>query len=100
MEIYISESVANKLREKHSVSEQEVLECFQNAQPTFILDDRPEHRTTPPTVWFIAHTNNRRLLKIVFINASSYKIVKSAYPPSNQTIRLYIRFRTRQIYRE
>lgn len=46
MEIYISESVANKLREKHSVSEQEVLECFKNAQPTFILDDRPEHRTT------------------------------------------------------
>jgi hypothetical protein len=75
VEIYITESIARKLRERHNVSEAEVLECFRNKTGRFATDVRSQHQTDKPTVWFIAETDKNRRLKVVFIRyARNYYI--------------------------
>ena len=84
MEYLISDAVADKLREKHHVFEDEVIECFENRTKPTIEETREEHRTSPPTKWFIAETNAGRRLKVVFIQISDTEIViRSAYQPED-----------------
>lgn len=90
MDIYISNAIALKLREKHQVSVAEVHECFANRKTKYAYDTRPEHQTNPPTLWFIAETNAGRLLKVVLVRYSKTEVaIKSAYPPNVDEIRLF-----------
>lgn len=90
MEVYITESVARKLREKHNVREFEVAQCFRNLNKRYALDSRAEHRTEPPTLWFIGKTDKGRTLKVVFVRLSKTEgILKSAYEPNEDEIRIY-----------
>ena len=92
MNYLISEATARKLKEKHSVAEHEVLECFQNRIKPTLIDKREEHKTYPPTQWFIAKTNSGRHLKIVFIQISSTEfVIRTAYSPDKTEERLYER---------
>lgn len=44
----------------------------------------------PPTQWFIAETNQGRLLKIVFIEFDSGEIcIKTAYEPNKKEQEIY-----------
>ena len=47
---------------------------------------REEHRTNPPTHWFLAETCYGRLLKVVFVPDTNGKdiYIKTAYEPNEQ----------------
>ena len=67
--LIISPTIKDKIgRPDHgSVTEREVWECFLNRPDGVCKDNREEHRTDPPTVWFVAPTHIGRLLKIVYV---------------------------------
>lgn len=94
--IVISEAVAEKLATKHKVSKKEILQCFANRQGGFLEDSREEHRTNPPTQWFVAETNGGRLLKVIFVVEDGKNDpevhIKSAYEPSAEVVRIYEKF--------
>jgi hypothetical protein len=97
--IWISDHVRKKLAEKHQVTEEEVRECFMNVEGEYLRDRREEHRTDPPTFWFIAETDRRRLLKICFVSRKmptpdGYVIrtdIKSAFPPDYEALAIWDR---------
>lgn len=63
--LFISPKVRQKLIDKHSVTQPEIEQCFANREGNFLLDEREEHQSDPPTKWFIAQTDYGRKLKIV-----------------------------------
>ena len=88
----ISQKVLLKLAGKMPpVTSKEVEECFANLPGGFLEDNREAHRTDPPSQWFIAETNHRRRLKIVFMFENQTFVIKSAYEPNDQEITLYDR---------
>lgn len=87
--IIIVPSIHGKLDAKHTVSPQEIDECFDNMCGVNLIDDREEHRTDPPTLWFIAHTRTGRELKIVYIYRNGNIVIKTAYEPNEDEIRIY-----------
>jgi hypothetical protein len=94
--IVVSPKVAAKLQEKHGVTPDEVRQCFINREGGFLEDTREEHRTDPPTQWFVAETNKQVRLKIVFIQrqtAAGPRIdIRTAYPPNDEEIRIYEKY--------
>ncbi|MBX9769949.1 MAG: hypothetical protein K2X29_01180 [Candidatus Obscuribacterales bacterium] len=90
MNLLISDAVQTKLREKHRVNEYEILECFVNRKRSTLIDNRERHRTDPPTRWFIADTDNRRRLKVVFIQLTRMDfVIRTAYEPDVNEERFY-----------
>ena len=86
----ISPRVKDKLEDpSHGVAISEVLECFANMEGPAFQDDRADHVTDPPTQWFIAETDTRRKLKIVYVEYPDYFAIKSAYPANATWISLY-----------
>ena len=75
----ISQPTLEKLKNKHRVSRREVEQCFENRCGQFLMDTREEHRSDPPTLWFVAPTSQGRLLKIVFIYRDGFVHLRSAY---------------------
>jgi len=101
MALSISSAVRNKLHEKHRVSEEEIIQCFSSREKGFLEDTREEHKTRPPTLWFVAETDYGRTLKIMFIYEdkidedgvkSKVVSIKSAYEPSADVVRIYNKF--------
>ncbi|MQA23789.1 ADP-ribosyl-(dinitrogen reductase) hydrolase [Rugamonas sp. FT103W] len=82
-------AVGAKLKLKHGVARQEVFECFENRDGAFLIDDREAHRRNPPTLWFVAETRNRRLLKVVFQNRNGKFHLLTAYEANHDEIRIY-----------
>ena len=97
--IWMSDDVRRKLAEKHNVDEEEVRQCFANLEGVFLRDTREEHRTDPPTYWFISETNRRRILKVCFVSCRAETKcgvvvrtdIKSAFPPNDQEIAIWER---------
>lgn len=90
MEVYIAETIARKIKERHNVSEAEVMQCFRNRVGKFALDTRDQHRTDKPTLWFIAETDDKRRLKVVFVRyAKDEFVLKSAFEPNADEERLW-----------
>jgi hypothetical protein len=91
--IYISDRVQAKLAGKHQVTADEIRHCFENREGTFLEDNREEHKTDPPTQWFIAETNQRRVLKVVFILERLLKgsriNIRTAYEPNATEVSIY-----------
>ena len=83
-----SSRITEKLETKHSVTKQEVKECFNNSSGVTVEDTRDEHATNPPTQWFIALTNSGRELKVVFIYDSEEETiyVKTAFKANKANI--------------
>lgn len=96
MTFYVSPSVREKLKTKHKITEVQVLQCFANREGRYLLDTREEHRTTPPTQWFIATTDYGLRLKVCFVYDPSSKIIeiKTAYPPNDDEVRIYEKYGT------
>jgi hypothetical protein len=44
-----------------------------------LTDDREDHQTDPPTLWFLAPTNKGRMLKVIFMFKDGTIHIKSAY---------------------
>lgn len=93
LNLNISDAIADKLNEKHSVTKDEIEECFYNRIKGLLEDTREQHKTNPPTMWFIAETNEGRSLKVVFIELvnGTYEI-KTAYEPNEDEVRIYEKY--------
>jgi hypothetical protein len=66
-----------------------VEQCFENRVGNYVADDREDHRTDPPTLWFIAPTNTDRLLKVAFMFIDGAVHIKSAFEPYASEIKDY-----------
>lgn len=88
----ISQSVLEKLRDRHGVAEREIEQCFENIEGPLLTDDREDHRSDPPTLWFISRTNKNRLLKIVYIQRSSVINLRTCYEPNEEEMAIYSKF--------
>lgn len=92
MKIIVSDAVLTKLSQKHSVSLQEVKECFLNRLGGLLVDTREEHSSQPQTVWFVATTNKHRVLKVIYISDGKAIYLKSAYDANANIIRIYEKY--------
>jgi hypothetical protein len=94
--IYISERVLQKLSDKHGVRPDEIRHCFENREGRFLEDVREDHKSDPPTQWFIAETNQRRRLKVVFVVQPMLQgkriSIRTAYEPNPAEINIYERY--------
>ena len=57
-----------------------------------LFDQREDHKTDPPTLWFIADTDMSKKLKIVFIQKDGDIILKTAYLANEAEISIYEKF--------
>lgn len=87
--LIISQDTVEKLQNKHNVSRREIEQCFENRVGNYLEDDREDHRTDPPTFWFVAPTNTERLLKVIFVFLDGNVYIKSAYEPSETVVKIY-----------
>lgn len=85
----ISQVVLEKLNHKHGVNRREVEQCFENKCGMYLLDDREDHKSDPPTLWFVAPTSQGRLLKIIFIYREGQVHLRSAFDADAAVQRLY-----------
>jgi uncharacterized DUF497 family protein len=96
VKVDISERVLDKLKRKHNVTYDEVQQCFENRSGGFLEDPREVHRTIPPTQWFIAETNQRRKLKVVFIQRQPRGVVRidirTAFEPNEEETHIYKKY--------
>lgn len=101
MHFIITPTIEEKIKEKHGVSVMEVEEAFNQFDGHLIEDTRAQHKTRPPTVWFLAETYDGKLLKLVLIwdVTNARAILKTAYAPDQEEINLYEAYsrRTRRI---
>ena len=83
-----SNRITEKLETRHSVTQQEVKQCFNNSSGVTVEDTREEHATNPPTEWFIALTDSGRELKVVFIYDEEDEViyVKTAFKANETNI--------------
>ena len=86
MFIDASPAVRDKIRVTHDVDWIEVEEAFFTSAPPYPLDKRPQHKTKPPTQYFIAETFDERLLKVCFTIKDGTIWVKSAFDPDEADI--------------
>lgn len=91
MAFIVSPKVRAKLSIKHGISIDQVYECFANRQGDFLEDTREDHKSDPPTLWFVAETDFGIKLKIVFIKKDSDIILKTAYAANDTEIAIYSR---------
>jgi uncharacterized DUF497 family protein len=93
LNLNINTAVIQKILKKHNVIREEVEECFYNRLKGLLEDARAQHKTKPPTMWFIAKTNEERLLKVVFVELpdQTYEI-KTAYEPNEDEVRIYEKY--------
>lgn len=89
--IIISDELRAKLASKHDVGEPEVHQCFANITGKLLADRREEHRTDPPTLWFIAPTNKGRLLKVCYVPRGDFYL-RTCYPPNEAELAIYRKF--------
>lgn len=92
MALKCSSAVKQKLAQKHGVSLEEVQQCFANREGNLLEDIRENHKTDPPTQWFIAETDYGRRLKVAFMLKGADIIVKTAYEPNEIEERIYRKF--------
>lgn len=90
--IIISQDVLAKLRDKHQVSRREIEQCFENKCGNYLEDAREDHKSDPATLWFVAPTNQDRLLKVVFIYLDGNIHIKSAFEPEPNVVRIYDKY--------
>lgn len=88
--LYLSPGVREKLR-KRQITEAHLMQCFANRPGKYLLDDREEHRTMPPTKWFVAPTDYGIILKVCFVFDPLSKLieVKTAYPATDVVAAIY-----------
>lgn len=87
MALIVSTAVRRKLQDRHDVSDGEILECFLNRTHGDLIDSREEHKTEPPTKWFISQTDKGRTLKICYIQRGSDLEIKTVYVPDNPDVK-------------
>jgi hypothetical protein len=91
MGLSISAAIRAKLTNRHKVTEDEIIEAFANREKGFLIDAREDHKTNPPTEWFVAETNRGRRLKICFVRDGKTIHIKTAYDATAEIYAIYSR---------
>ena len=91
MRMIIYPLILEKLKNKHGVSADEVMEAFLNRTGSLAKEIRPKHQGTEDRFWFISATNEGRELKVVFFVESEEKmpVIITAYEPNEDEVKLY-----------
>jgi len=87
--LVISPAIEEKITLKHRITRLDVEQCFINRTRSYLLDNRLDHQTEPPTEWFISENDRGILIKVVFIFDDGLVYLKSAFPPNSTEIRIY-----------
>ena len=88
--LIISPAVLAKLAGKaRPVTPEEIEECFATRTGVYLIDDREEHASDPPTRWFISETYFGRKLKIAFIPRGADIHIRSAFDANQKWIEIY-----------
>lgn len=87
--LVVSKSTELKLASKHGLTIAQVRQAFVNREGGFLEDIREQHRTDPPTQWFIGVTNHGRIIKVVFVHKDGKIVLKTAYDANPTEIRIY-----------
>ena len=87
--LVISPAIQGKLALKHGISRSDVEQCFLNRTRSYLIDNRLDYQTDPPTEWFISENDRGVLIKVVFIFDDGMIYLKSAFPPNSTEIRIY-----------
>lgn len=90
--LIVSAAILDKLQRKHGVTVRDVEQCFENKCGVYLQDTRENHRTDPPTLWFVAPTNAGRVLKLMLVYRDGSVYLKSAYDATPEIQLLYERF--------
>jgi len=92
MALIVTPKIREKLGNKTPpVTTYEIMQCFANLSGNVLLDTRADNQTNPPTRWFISETDFGRKLKVVYIADKVNIIIKTAYDPNPDEMRLYNR---------
>lgn len=87
--LVIHDAVREKLATKHKVTTEEVSQCFSTRDAGFLVDDREDHKTDPPTLWFVSETFWGRKLKVVFFMTEQEVVIKTCYQANPDEIAIY-----------
>jgi len=87
--LVISPAIEGKLILKHQLSRKDVEQCFINRARSYLIDDRLQDQTEPPTEWFISENDRGILIKVVFIFDDGLIYLKSAFPPNSTEVCIY-----------
>lgn len=90
--LVISQKILDKLTDKHGVSEREVEQCFENRTGNLLEDTREDHKSDPPTLWFVAYTNKNRLLKVCFIEDGGKIFIRTCFEADQKAIDIYRKY--------
>lgn len=92
--LHISPGILTKIEQAShgSLTRRIIEQCFENHCGRFCEDDREEHRTDPPTLWFVAPDNQNRLIKVVFVQHAGTVYLKSAYPADPEVLRIFKKY--------
>lgn len=87
----VTPRIVEKILVEHGVDVLEVEDAFNLWCGHPLIDDRPQHKTRPPTIWFCSATSEGRILKIVGIPDKNNRefILKSSYDAEDWEIELY-----------
>lgn len=89
--LYISERISIKLRDKHGLTDEDIHECFSNRGGIYLEDTRHQHKTDPKTQWFIALNNKGQVIKVVFMLLPDNRVlIKSAFLANKDEINIYV----------
>lgn len=89
MAIKVSAKVADKIYTKHGLTMDEVKEAISGRLGNFLEDMREEHKTDPPTQWFLGYTDFGKLVKVVFIYKDGNIVIRTAYQANSHEIAIY-----------
>jgi hypothetical protein len=87
--LIISPAIQGKLALKHGISRSDVEQCFRNRTRSYLIDNRLDHQTEPPTEWFISENDRGVLIKVVFLFGDGMIYLKSVFSPNLTEIRIY-----------
>ena len=91
--LIISTKVREKLAGKHPpVTQDEIVQCIANRTGKLLFDEREQHQSDPPTRWFISETDYGRKLKIAFLNTAHGIVIRTAYDPNPDELRIYKKY--------
>lgn len=94
LNLVVSKQTEQKLASKHGLTIAEIRQAFVNREGGLLEDTREQHRTDPPTQWFVSRSNHGRMLKIVFVNKGGKVHLKTAYDANPDEIRIYAQHAT------
>ena len=77
-----------------NITRKDIEECFNNHCGRYCYEQHPEHlnKNGDPTPWFVAETNQRKRLKIMFAREGSDVELKSAYPATQRVTDIFHKF--------